>query len=159
MKYVLLSILFLIPLSSFSQSSEEKEQVRKTVEAFFQGFHNRDSVQMRSVFHPEAVVQTIGKNRSGETTLKTEELEKVIQSIASIPDTLDFKEVLHAFHIQIDGEMANVWTPYSFYINGNLSHCGVNNFQLVNLNQEWKVVYLVDTRRREGCQDPDQKGN
>ena len=47
--------------------------------------------------------------------------------------------------------MANVWTAYSFYFDGKFSHCGVNSFQLLKEAGEWKIFYLVDTRRKEGC--------
>jgi hypothetical protein len=54
--------------------------------------------------------------------------------------------------IKIDGPLAVAWTPYKFYYEGKFSHCGVNSFQLVRLNGAWKIQYLIDTRRRTGCQ-------
>jgi len=53
--------------------------------------------------------------------------------------------------IRIDGPLASVWTPYNFYYEGKFSHCGVNSFQLVKINGEWKIQYLIDTRRKQGC--------
>jgi hypothetical protein len=53
--------------------------------------------------------------------------------------------------IKIDGPLAAVWTPYQFYLNGQFSHCGVNSFQLVRLNGQWKIQYIIDTRRKQGC--------
>ncbi|MCJ7759077.1 MAG: nuclear transport factor 2 family protein, partial [Gillisia sp.] len=60
---------------------------------------------------------------------------------------------LHSFDIRINGALANVITPYSFYVNGNLSHCGVNSFQLFKESGNWKIIYIVDTRIKEGCND------
>jgi len=54
--------------------------------------------------------------------------------------------------VKIDGPLAIVWTPYKFYFNGKFSHCGVNSFQLVRFNGVWKIQYLIDTRRRAGCE-------
>ncbi|MDI9365767.1 MAG: hypothetical protein QM541_12505 [Flavobacterium sp.] len=54
-------------------------------------------------------------------------------------------------NVQIDGALANVWAPYQFYYNGNFSHCGVNNFVLVKQNNVWKIQYIIDTRRKQGC--------
>jgi hypothetical protein len=45
-----------------------------------------------------------------------------------------------------------VWTPYRFIFNGKFSHCGVNSFTLVKLNGEWKINYVIDTRRKEKCE-------
>jgi hypothetical protein len=56
------------------------------------------------------------------------------------------------YNIQIDGAMANAWTSYEFWVNGSFSHCGVNSFQLFKDEGAWKIIYLIDTRRKEGCQ-------
>jgi hypothetical protein len=47
--------------------------------------------------------------------------------------------------------MAAVWTPYNFYYNGQFSHCGVNSFQVIRFKDGWKIQYIIDTRRRTGC--------
>jgi hypothetical protein len=54
--------------------------------------------------------------------------------------------------VKIDGELASVWTPYKFYAGEKFSHCGVDSYQLVKLNGEWKIQYLIDTRRKQGCE-------
>ena len=55
--------------------------------------------------------------------------------------------------IHIDGNLASVWTPYQFYFQGKFSHCGVNSFQMVKENGEWKIQYIIDTRRKDNCID------
>jgi len=54
--------------------------------------------------------------------------------------------------IKIDGPLAIAWTPYKFYYEGKFSHCGVNSFQLVRVDNQWRIQYLIDTRRRQGCE-------
>ncbi len=134
------------------QNISEEEKVQRTVETFFEGFHARDSVVMKSVLAEEVVVQTIGKTKSGETKLHQENIHNVLRGIVSIPLETEFKEVIHDYKIRVDQNMANAWTPYSFFMNGEFSHCGVNNFQLFKKNGQWKIIYLIDTRRREGCE-------
>lgn len=136
-----------------AQNISEEEKVKRTVETFFEGFHARDSVLMKSVLAEEVIVQTIGKAKSGETKLHQEEIHKVLRGIVSIPLETEFKEVIHDYKIRIDGSMANAWTPYSFFMNGEFSHCGVNSFQLFKVNGDWRIIYLIDTRRRVGCEE------
>ena len=50
------------------------------------------------------------------------------------------------------GTIAVVWGDYDFHLNNKFSHCGVDSFQLVKINGEWKIQYLIDTRRRQGCE-------
>ena len=47
--------------------------------------------------------------------------------------------------------MAHVWAPYEFWYNGEFSHCGVNSFQLFKEEDTWKIIYLIDSRRKEDC--------
>lgn len=53
--------------------------------------------------------------------------------------------------IQVDGDLANVWTSYKFYIGDKFSHCGVNSMTLVKEEGAWKLLHIIDTRRKENC--------
>ncbi|MEO9572112.1 MAG: hypothetical protein ABJH82_14470 [Polaribacter sp.] len=81
----------------------------------------------------------------------------MLKGIASKKPTDVYLEKLLSYSIKIDGNLASVWTPYEFYLNGNFSHCGANSFQLFSNNGVWEIVYLVDMRRRENCKAPNQK--
>ncbi|MFT5243302.1 MAG: hypothetical protein ACI8QQ_001232, partial [Psychroserpens sp.] len=71
-------------------------------------------------------MQSIGGNREGETVLNTSEFSTFLNSIVSIPKEKIFREEILNYKIQVDGNMAHVWTPYKFWFDGNFSHCGVN---------------------------------
>ncbi len=146
---ILLAILF----STLNITAQSEEMaVQKTIETFFDGFHKQDSTIMKQTVTEDPILQTIGKNKEGETLVRTDKFDKLIKSIVSIPDSVQFQEKLLSFNIQIDGAMANAWTPYEFWLNDKFHHCGVNSFQLFNDGSGWKIIYLIDTRRREGCQ-------
>jgi len=80
-----------------------------------------------------------------------------MDAIANRTADQKWDERLLDYNIQVDGNMANVWTPYEFWFNGTFSHCGVNSFQLFNDNGNWKIIYLMDTRRKEGCNSNSKK--
>lgn len=135
-------------------SNEEVEnQVKQVIEAFFDGFHKQDSTIIKSTVADGIVLQTTGRNPEGKTLFRTEEFSKFLKSIVSIPDSINFQEKLTSFSIQVDRTMANAWVGYEFWLNGEFSHCGINSFQLINFDGEWKVIYLIDTRGKEGCMD------
>lgn len=137
--------------NSPSQDDINKKEVQQIVETFFEGFHKQDSTIIKKVVHENVMMQSIGKNQIGEIELSKQDFSGFLTSICSIPETTTFEERIDSYEIQMDGKMANVWTPYSFYINGNLSHCGTNSFQLFKRNEVWKIFYIVDTRDRSGC--------
>tara|TARA_R110002050_G_scaffold16019_2_gene48968 strand:+ start:64540 stop:64998 length:459 start_codon:yes stop_codon:yes gene_type:complete len=150
MKYVLLLFAFL-NIFFLSAQHAEKDAVQKTIEDFFEGFHQQDSMRIKNTVHPDIVMQTIGKDSLGNTILKHEKFNLFLNSIVSIPKTKKFEEKILSYVIQIDGKMANVWTSYEFWIDDTFSHCGVNSFQLLKEANRWKIIYIIDTRRKEDC--------
>lgn len=130
---------------------EDKLAVKEVIETFFDGFHKQDSTVMESLVSDDVVLQTTARNKAGKTLFKTEEFGKLISSITSIPDSIAFEEKLTSWSIKVDRTMANAWVGYEFWLNGEFSHCGINSFQLVNFDGEWKIIYLIDTRGRRGC--------
>ncbi|MDF0705929.1 MAG: nuclear transport factor 2 family protein [Bacteroidota bacterium] len=135
-------------------STEEAEmEVKKVVKTFFEGFHKQDSTIIKSTVADEIVLQTTGRSKEGKTLFKTEEFSGFLKSIVGIPETTKFEEKLTSFSIQVDRTMANAWVGYEFWLNGEFSHCGINSFQLINFDGEWKIIYLIDTRGKEGCRD------
>jgi ketosteroid isomerase-like protein len=148
--FFLLSLLFFNPLKA--QQMNDEAAVKAVVDQFFDAFHAQDSVRLKSFAAPDIVLQSIGKNGKGEVLWRKEKFENFVKSIASIPETTKFEEKLLSYSIQVDGVMANAWTEYEFWINGEFSHCGVNSFHMVKLDGEWKISYLIDTRRRAACE-------
>ncbi|MBE7639288.1 nuclear transport factor 2 family protein [Salegentibacter sp. BLCTC] len=149
-KFFLISFLFLCQLG-YSQSSE-KENLQNLIENFFSAFHAKDSIALKNFAHPEIKMHSVAIDVNGKTMLSTEDYTDFLRAIASIPETTKFREKLHGFKIHINGVIANVSTPYSFYVNDELSHCGVNTFQLMKFKGQWKIIYLVDTRSKLGCE-------
>ncbi|SNQ43474.1 Conserved hypothetical periplasmic protein [Cellulophaga lytica] len=149
MKNILLT--FAILFSAFVSAQANEVDVKNTINLFFDAFHKQDSVQLKAVATNTVILQTIGADKDGNTVVKTESYSDFIKNIVSIPEEVNFKEKLTSYTIKIDGDMANAWTEYEFWLNGKFSHCGVNSFQLFKDNGEWKIIYLIDTRRKKGC--------
>lgn len=148
---VILFVLMLITGNIIAQNSAEGE-IQKTIETFFDGFHKGDTILMKSVMMDKFTTQTALTNKEGRDVLVTEDSSILIKAIANRPKDQKWDERLSDFNIQVDGNMANVWTNYEFWFNNNFSHCGVNSFQLFYDNGRWKIIYLIDTRRIKGCQ-------
>ena len=143
MKTILVSLMLIFSSATYSQN----EEVKQVVVTFFKGFHAKDSITMKSVCADKMFLQSISESSKG-TQLKNDSAQDFFRSIATIPNTILFEEKLLDYSIQVDGAMAHVWTPYEFYLNNKLSHKGVNAFTLFKDNGLWKIVYLIDTRRK-----------
>ncbi|MGZ8539155.1 MAG: hypothetical protein ACXWV6_00810 [Chitinophagaceae bacterium] len=150
MKFILtaLTVFFLTTVSVSAQSAEDS--VKATINNLFTAMKNADKVLFKTVFSDGAILQTIGRDKEGKTLVTSESIQEFGEFVGKLKkDSAD--ERISFETIKIDGPLATAWTPYNFYFNGKFSHCGVNSFQLVRLNDEWKIQYIIDTRRRTGC--------
>jgi len=139
---LLIAVCFAITVNA------QKTEVENTVKKFFEGFHAKDTMKIRSVCSEKMILQSIMEGQKG-TRFEDEKPSEFYKSISTFPADLKFEEKILSYNIQIDGKMAHAWTPYEFYINGKLSHSGVNAFTLFKENEVWKVIHLIDTRRKK----------
>ncbi len=130
---------------TFGQTQEEIE-IKKSINQFFDGMKNIDSVAIKNAFSENAIMQTI----SSKSEVYSEDLKQFASSISKFQKG-DLEERITFDSVKIDGSLASVWTPYQFFFQGKFSHCGVNNFVLVKQNAVWKIQYIIDTRRKENC--------
>ncbi len=156
MKY--LQAIFILFISyNLNAQKAETENVKATIVEFFNAFHEQDTTALKVMAKGDIKLQSISINKEGESVLRENNYSEFLKNIAGIPKDKTFKVKLLDFSIQVDGNMANAWTPYEFWFDGNFSHCGVNSFQLIKEDDRWKIIYLVDTRRREGCKTKNPK--
>ena len=140
-------ISFLLILIFSISVNAQNQEVQKTIETFFEAFHAKDTLKLKSICSDKIILQSIQENAKGGK-LSDEVASEFYKSIASIPANFNFQEKIFSYYIQVDGTMAHAWTPYEFYINDKLSHKGVNAFTLFKENDVWKIIYVIDTRRK-----------
>ncbi|OCA79048.1 hypothetical protein BBH99_06620 [Chryseobacterium contaminans] len=141
-----ITAIFLI-FSSFC-FAQQNQEIEKTVRNLFLGMKNADPELVKTAFAENAILQTITK----DGTIKSDNIQEFIATVSKFKQgDLDERITIDAIHT--DGSLASVFTPYSFYLKGKLSHCGANSFQLVKQNNEWKIQYIIDTRRKENCKE------
>lgn len=111
-----------------------------------------DSTMIKEVLHNECTLNTIMKTKEGNTKLQKGSMQDFIKTVGTKRENFSLDERLSSFSIQIDGEMAVAWTPYQFYLNNVFTHCGVNVFTLMKQRDGWKIVSIIDTRRKDECE-------
>lgn len=146
-KNTLLSIFLLTASPLLLQAQNAETEIKQVINNLFEGMRNADSAAVASLFSSDCTMQTIATDKSGNSVVKTDAVSRFVSTIGKQkPGVLDEQVVIET--IKIDGPLAIVWTPYRFIYNGNFSHSGVNMFCLVNLGGQWKIQYLIDTRRK-----------
>ncbi|MBE4947886.1 nuclear transport factor 2 family protein [Chryseobacterium culicis] len=141
----IIALLLLMSISAFGQQNKD---IEKPIRSLFLGMKNADPELVKSSFAENAVLQTITK----DGVVKSDSIQDFVASVSKFTKgDLDERIIIEAIHK--DGNLASVFTPYSFYLKGKLSHCGANSFQLVKQNNEWKIQYIIDTRRKDNCKE------
>lgn len=149
MKY----FLFLLTAMIFEikvKAQTTEDSVKAVINKMFEGMKNSDAVVLKICFGDSALLQTISRNKDGNVVVRNESVKDFIETISKLAKGAADERITFE-SIKTDGPLAIVWTPYNFYFNNQFSHCGVNSFQLVRFGEGWKIQYIIDTRRRQGC--------
>lgn len=137
---------FATPVSG--QVSPEPGEV---VALLFQHMKAKDADAMQALMHPDARLVTTSV-RDGAPVASVVPVERWIQGVRSSTRELD--ERIHDTEVDVSGPLASVWTRYDLFVDGVVSHCGVDHVLLVLTPEGWRIIHLADTRTTEGCAAP-----
>lgn len=121
------------------------------VEQIFEGMRTSNSAMVREVFAADARFAMLDA-RDGPASVRSQSVEGWFSGIDGSNGSWD--ERVYDMEARVDGSMASVWAPYTFYRDGEISHCGINSIEMLYDADGWKVTQISDTRKREGCPDP-----
>jgi hypothetical protein len=149
--------LILIFASTHAQSTAEQDAVMMPIKTLFEGMQKGDSTLVRKAFSKTVTMATIGTDKNGSPFIKHESSINDFLKAIGTPHAEIYNEMIWDEKILIDGNFAQVWTSYAFYLGKKFNHCGVDAFHLVkSATGDWKIFHLADTRQKEGCKVPSQ---
>ena len=146
----LLAMLVFISLNAESARGQDAE-VRYAVDQIFEGMRVADADVVRAVFSSETRFATMD-TRNGGAVIRSQSVEGWLSAIDKSEGAWD--EQIYQVQVLVDENMTSVWAPYTSYLNGEISHCGINSIELLKDSEGWKVTQLSDTRSEEACPDP-----
>ena len=150
-KFFLLLLLSTLITGSAAFAQTAEDSIKAVINTMFTGMKNSDTVLVKSCFTETAFMQTFEKNKEGKIIITTDTPSDFAKIIATIPAGAADEQIVFK-DLKIDGPMAAVWAPFKLFFNGKFYSCGVNSFQLVRLNNVWKIQYILDTRRKNNCE-------
>ena len=144
---ILLTVTF---YGSLSHAQSAEDSVKAVINKMFTAMQNADGDLLKTCFADSVIFQTIGRDKAGNLVVQNED-PAGFADVVSKEKAGNLDEQIVFDVVKTDGPLAIAWTPYKFYYAGKFSHCGVDSYQLVRINGEWKIQYIIDTRRRTGC--------
>ena len=85
----------------------------------------------------------------GTHEVRTRNWSEFATSIRDAPSRLEERLINPA--VEIDGDIAMVWSPYVFVIDGKVSHCGTDHFDMIRDAGGWKILSITWTQRSTDC--------
>lgn len=153
LRLVLLSyfLVLLVPKVSHAQVQNDTTKIIATINKMFEGMRLGNEELFLSAFDTSAVLMSIG-NSLGRTVVHSDDYRSFAKAVGT-PHPQVWDERISNPVIHISGELATVWTEYNFYLGDKLNHCGTDSFQLVRRDDGWKILVIVDTRKKTGCEE------
>jgi len=156
MRQFLLTLGFLVLTSSLvAQTASDKTSVMSPINNLFAGMKQGDSSVVHDAFTGKVSMVTVSIDKDGKPSIRHESTLDGFLKAVGTPHPEVWSEMIWDPKIEIDGNLAQAWTPYAFYVGKKFSHCGVDSFQLFKgQDGNWKIFHLADTRQKEGCNIP-----
>ncbi len=139
------------PVGSVDPASPEGQAVLVPINATFAALAANDGNLMRPHVDTSGKITAVVMNADGTSRVGGPSWERFIDGLQPGPQRLE--EIMVDPVIAIDGDIAMVWGEYIFRLDGRISHCGVDHFDLVRRDGAWKIVNLTWTQRQTGCEE------
>jgi len=124
-------------------ATPEEQAVLAPVKAMFDGMAKRDAAAIKEPLLPGGTMVLM---RDGKPVQMT--LEAFADRVGK-PGTTQIEERIHDPLIRIDNDLAVVWAPFEFLVDGKVDHCGTDLFNLVRKDGKWLIAAVADTGRKE----------
>jgi hypothetical protein len=129
--------------ASLHALTPEEQAVLAPVKAMFDGMSKRDAAAIKEPFLPGS---TLILMRDGKPSQMTSD---AFADRVGRPGTTQIEERIHDPLIRIDNDLAVVWAPFDFLVDGKVDHCGTDLFNLVRKDGKWLIASVADTGRKD----------
>ena len=130
-------------ISSLHAETPEEQAVLAPVTAMFDGMTKRDA---QAIKKPLLTGGTMVLMRDGKPVQMT--FEAFADAVGK-PGPLHIEERIHDPLVRIDHDLAVVWAPFEFLVDGKVDHCGTDLFNLVRTDGKWLIASVADTGRKD----------
>lgn len=132
-----------VALHAATPEASDKQAVLAPIHAMFAGMSARDAAAIRKPTLPGGVMVLMRNGKPMQMTFED------FATRVGVPGKEKTEERIHDPLIRIDHDLAVVWAPFDFYVNGKVNHCGTDLFNLVRQDGQWRIASVADTSRND----------
>jgi hypothetical protein len=130
-------------IDSLHAAAQDEQPILAPITAMFDGMAKRDVVAIKKPLLPGGAMVLM---RDGKPTQMT--FEAFADGVGK-PGKTQIEERIHDPLVRIDNDLAVVWAPFEFLVDGKVDHCGTDLFNLVRTDGKWLIASVADTGRKD----------
>jgi hypothetical protein len=138
------------PWNPIPMDGSAEAAVMAPINAMFAGLEARNGAAIIAQTRPEGGATAVAEKPDGTRAIR--HLSWVDFAGGIKPGPEHYQERLLDPAVEIDGDIAMVWSRYVFKIDGKPHHCGIDHFDLVRENGAWKILNITWSSRTTGCE-------
>jgi hypothetical protein len=131
----------LCPLALHAAPADDEQAVLAPIQAMFAGMSARDAAAIKKPTMPGGVMVLMRDGKPVQMTFED------FATRVGKPGKQQIEEKIHDPLVKIDNDLAVVWAPFDFLVDGKVSHCGTDLFNLVRQDGQWLIASVADTSR------------
>jgi len=140
--FILAATSAMLQAAPISPSTPEEHAVLAPIHKLFEGMSRRDAVAIKDQVLPGGGLVLMRDGKPVQMSFDD------FADRVSKPGNTQTEERIYDPVIRIDNDLAVVWAPFSFFVNGKVDHCGTDLFSLVRVSGQWLIASVADTGRK-----------
>jgi hypothetical protein len=129
-------------------ASETETEILVVIDRFLLAIGNHDDAALEDVLINEGI-SWFQEIEPGKLTKVSPYPNQTM--LEPDPDADPFIERYWSPAVRIRGGLAQVWAPYELRDNGVQIHCGIDAFDLVWLDDAWRIASVLSSMEPQGC--------
>lgn len=142
------------PAASTKDKDDDKKAALSIVTQLFSEMAAANPAGILALGTPENQLVAIRKLRDGKTKIEVitgDAFSKMFTNKAVL-----LREEMYDPQVEVNGDYAMVYGRYVFFVGEKLSHCGVNQFNLVRTDGIWKIANGASTIDPTNCSEKEK---
>jgi hypothetical protein len=123
--------------------SPEQQAILAPITQMFDGMSKRDAAAIKKPVLAGGVMVLMRDGKPARMTF-----EEFADRVGK-PGTTKIEERIHDPLVRVDNDLAVVWAPFEFLVDGKVDHCGTDLFNLVRVDGQWIIASVADTGRKD----------
>jgi Putative lumazine-binding len=130
-------------LTDSAAMSADQDAALAGFQAMLDGLGKRDKAAMLAQLLPGGGAVLMRNGKPAQMTFE------VLADRLSQPGKETHEERVHDAIVLVDGDVATIWAPFEFLVDGKIDHCGRDIANMVRVDDRWLIAAIEDNGRKE----------